>query len=74
MDIADPLRRQLKADKQSDGGVILRWGHAGMLMLSRDEVSRIYGRMNDTPTILRFPMAPKTPLEAPGTNDLAVSG
>jgi hypothetical protein len=66
MDIADPLRRQLKADKQSDGAVILRWPR-GFLILSPGEVDRLYAFTNDKPRLQCFPAKsrPKSPL----TND-----
>ena len=47
MDVGDPLRRQLRADKQTNGDVVLRWPR-GFLLPSQDEVNRIYAVTNDT--------------------------
>jgi hypothetical protein len=65
MDIADPLRRQLKAHKQPDGDVVLRWPR-GFLILSQAEVHRLYAVTNDKAHLQRYP---KTPLSASKCRD-----
>ena len=71
MDVGDPLRRQLRADKQTNGDVVLRWPR-GFLLLSQAEVDRIYAVTNEKAHIQRFPA--ETAPESPQTDDLTLPG
>jgi hypothetical protein len=61
--ISDPLKIPLTAQKQSDGGVILR-GHKSVLILSQSELDRLFAFAHNRAVIQRYPMAPKRSLDA----------
>jgi hypothetical protein len=62
LNVGDRLRWTLTATKQSDSDIVLRWPH-GILVLSQDEIDRIYSVTNDKAWLQRYPvMAPESPL------------
>jgi hypothetical protein len=70
MVISDRWRTPITAQPQRDGGIALRSGRSGLLILSPAELQRLFKFANDLGVLQRFPMAPK----GPHTDDLTPSG
>lgn len=66
--LSRPYRPDIKATKQADGSVIIRAGRA-YLQLDAADLHELYAYAADRPTIQRFLMAPKMPLEATQSGD-----
>ena len=61
MVISDRWRTPVTAQRQRDGGVVIRSGRSGLLILSPAELERLFSYANDLGVLKRFPMAPKGP-------------
>jgi hypothetical protein len=62
--ISDRWRTPIVAHRQHDGGVALRSGGSGLLILSPAELERLFSYANDLGVLRRFSMAPKTATES----------